>query len=71
MRLNGYPEKSITKWSKGTLLFNSKSKNGKNLETPKLFIPYEKGIAEQLKVLCYLQFLKNTKSVQITLLIVD
>ena len=49
MRLNGYPEKLITKTIKRTLLSNSKSKNSENLETPKLFIPYEKGIAEQLK----------------------
>ena len=49
MRLNSYPEKIITKTVKRTLLFNSKSKNSKNLETPKLFIPYEKGIAEKLK----------------------
>ena len=31
------------------MLSNSKSENSQNLETPKLFIPYEKGIAEQLK----------------------
>ena len=49
MRLNDYPEKLITKTIKRTLLSNSKSKNSQNLETPKLFIPYEKGIAEQLK----------------------
>ena len=49
MWLNGYPEKLITKTNKRTLLSNSKSKNSRNLETPKLLIPYEKGIAEQLK----------------------
>ena len=49
MRLNGYPEKLITRTIKRTLLSNSKSKNSQNLETPKLFMPYEKGIAEQLK----------------------
>ena len=49
MRLNGYPEKLIIKTIKWTLLSNSKSKNSGNLETPKSFIPYEKGVAEQLK----------------------
>ena len=49
MRLNAYSEKLTTKTIKRTLLSNSKSKNSKNLETPKLFIPYEKGIAEELK----------------------
>ena len=49
MRLNGYPEKLITKTIKQTLSFNSRSKNNQNLEAPKLFIPYEKGISEQLK----------------------
>ena len=44
MRLNGYSEKLITKAIKETLSSNSKSKNSQNLETPKLFIPYEKGI---------------------------
>ena len=29
--------------------FNSKSKNSQNLEAPKPFIPYDKGISEQLK----------------------
>ena len=28
---------------------NSKTKNSQNLETPELFLPYEKGISEQLK----------------------
>ena len=32
-----------------TLPSNSKSKNSQNLEVPKLFMPYEKGISEQLK----------------------
>ena len=32
-----------------TLSSNSKSKNSQNVETPKLFLPYEKGISEQLK----------------------
>ena len=49
MRLNGHPEKLITKTIKQTLSFNSRSKNNQNLEAPKLFIPYEKGISEQLK----------------------
>ena len=49
MRLNGYPEKLITKTIKQTLSFNSRLKNNQNLEAPKLFIPYEKGISEQLK----------------------
>ena len=44
MQLNGYPEKLITKLIKQTLSSNSKLKKGQNLETPKLFIPYEKGI---------------------------
>ena len=39
----------ITKTIKQTLSFNSRSKNNQNLEAPKLFIPYEKGISEQLK----------------------
>ena len=49
MRLNGYPEKLVTKTIKRTLLSDSKSKSNQNLETLKLFIPYEKGIGEQLK----------------------
>ena len=49
MRLNGYPEKLITKTIEQTLSFNSRSKNNQNLEAPKLFIPYEKEISEQLK----------------------
>ena len=49
IRLNGYPEKLITKTIKQTLLFNSRSKNSQNLEAPNLFMPYEKGISEQLK----------------------
>ena len=44
MQLNVYPEKLIIKTIKRTLLSNSKSKNNQNLETPKLFVPYEKGI---------------------------
>ena len=44
MQLNGYPEKLITKLIKQTLSSNSKLKKGQNLETPRLFIPYEKGI---------------------------
>ena len=34
---------------KRTLLSNSKSKNSQNLEIPKLFKPYKKGITEQVK----------------------
>ena len=34
---------------KQTLSSNSKLKNSQNLETPKIFVPYEKGISEQLK----------------------
>ena len=34
---------------KQTLPSNSKLKNSQNLETQKMFIPYEKGISEQLK----------------------
>ena len=49
MRLNGYPEKLIAKTIKRTMRSNSKSKNSQNLERPHLCIPYEKGIAEQLK----------------------
>ena len=49
MHLNGYPKKLITKLIQLTLLFNSNSKSSKNFETPKLFVPFEKGIAEQLK----------------------
>ena len=49
MRLIGYPEKLITKTIKQTLSSNIKSKNNQNLEAPKLFLPYEKRISEQLK----------------------
>ena len=49
MWLNGYPEKLITKTIKQTLSFNSRSKNNQKFEAPKHFIPYEKGISEQLK----------------------
>ena len=49
MRLNGYPEKLITKTIKKTLSSNSKSKNSQNLKTTKRFLPCEKGILEQLK----------------------
>ena len=40
---------SITKTIKQTFSSNSKSKNSQNAETPKLFLPYEKRILEQLK----------------------
>ena len=49
MRLNGYPEKLITKVIKQTLSSNSKTKNSQNLETPKLFLQFKKGISEQFK----------------------
>ena len=39
----------MTKTIKQTMPSNSKSKNSQTLEKPKLFIPYEKGIPEQLK----------------------
>ena len=41
MRLNGYPEKLITKIIKRTLSSNIKSNNSQNLETLKNFLPYE------------------------------
>ena len=41
MRLNGYPEKVITKIIKRTLSSNIKSNNSQNLETLKNFLPYE------------------------------
>ena len=40
-RLNGYPEKLITKIIKRTLSSNIKSNNSQNLETLKNFLPYE------------------------------
>ena len=49
MQLNGYPEKLITKIIKRELLSYSKLKSSQNSETWKVSIPYEKGIAEQLK----------------------
>ena len=51
MRLNGYPDKLITKTIKQILSSNSKSKNSQNLKTPKFFLPCEKGISEKLKCL--------------------
>ena len=39
----------MTKTIKQTMPSNNKSKNSQTLEKPKLFIPYEKGIPEQLK----------------------
>ena len=47
--INDYPERLITKTIKRAVSSNSKSKDGQNLETLELFLPYEKGIAEQLK----------------------
>ena len=49
MRLNSYPEKKKKKQSNEHYYLIVNQKNSKNLETPKLFIPYEKGIAEKLK----------------------
>ena len=48
MRLNGYPDKLISKTIKQALSSNSKSKNSQNVEVPNLFLPYEKGISEKL-----------------------
>ena len=48
MWLNSSPEKLITKTIKQTLSYNNKSNNSQNLKAAKLFIPYEKGISEQL-----------------------
>ena len=46
---NSKSKNRITKTIKHTLESNSKSKNSQDLETPKLFLPYEKGMSEQLK----------------------
>ena len=48
MRLNGYPDKLISKTIKQALSSNSKSKNSQNVEVANLFLPYEKGISEKL-----------------------
>ena len=51
MRLNGYPEKLITKAIKETLSSNSKSKNSQNLETPKFLYHMKKEYKNNLKAL--------------------
>ena len=50
MQLNGYPEALVTKTIKRTLLYQNKTKNTDTIEKPKLFMPYEKGISDQLKL---------------------
>ena len=49
MQLNGYPETLVTKTIKRTLSYQNKVKSNDDIVKPKLFIPYEKGISEQLK----------------------
>ena len=51
MRLNGYPDKLITKTIKQTLSSNSKSKNSQNLETPKFFYHMKKEYQKNLNAL--------------------
>ena len=66
MWLNGYPEKLITKTIKLTFSSSSQSKNSQNLETPKLFTPYENRISEQLNVLLINMFRVDIYKILIT-----
>ena len=49
MQLNGYPLNVINKTIKDTLRSHNSEHKSKQLEPLKLFIPYEKGVAEKLK----------------------
>ena len=51
MQLNGYPLNIINKTIKDTLRSHNSEHKSKELEPLKLFIPYEKGVAEKLKKL--------------------
>ena len=51
MRLNGYPEKLITKVIKQTLSSNSKTKNSQNLETQNFFYHLKKEYQNNLNAL--------------------
>ena len=51
MQLNGYPLNVINKTIKDTLRSHNSEHKSKELEPLKLFIPYEKGVAEKLKKL--------------------
>ena len=49
MQLNGYPLNVFNKTIKDTLQSHNFEHKSKELETLKMFIPYEKGVAEKLK----------------------
>ena len=49
MQLNGYPLNVTNKTIKNTLQINSSENKNEKLESLKMFIPYEKGVAEKLK----------------------
>ena len=49
MQLNGYPLNVINKTIKDTLQSHNSKHKSKELEPLKMFIPYEKGVAEKLK----------------------
>ena len=49
MQLNGYPLNVIYKTIKNTLKIHDSKHKGKEVEPLKMFIPYEKGVAEKLR----------------------
>ena len=49
MQLNGYPLNAINKTIKNTLQKHNSEHQSEELEPLKMFIPYEKGVAEELK----------------------
>ena len=49
MQLNGYPLNVANKTIKDTLQCHDSEHKSKELEPLKMFIPYEKGVAEKLK----------------------
>ena len=49
MQLNGYPLNVINKTIKSTLQKHNSEHQVEKLELLKMFIPYEKGVAEELK----------------------
>ena len=49
MQLNGYPLNAKNKTIKNTLQKHNSEHQSEELEPLKMFIPYEKGVAEELK----------------------
>ena len=64
MQLNGYPLNVINKTVNDTLQIHDSEHESKEVEPLKMFIPYEKGLAENLKRVSCKQiwvFLDSTK----------